>query len=423
LLASLLAAGGGCSKLATTDLADPGTGGGAIPAEANPCRDAAYWPFTTRSTRRPVQVHYSHADDAAMADTVLDHIDRSWAVQVDGLGFRPPLDDGGACRQDDGRYDVFLWRGAAGGYVDSLGGCPTTPYADVKSYLVIDPWGPYGGDALPATIAHELNHALQASDDWEESPPAFEMTATFMEEVVVPDNNSYLFTVDDFQARPHWSLYRNDNWATWYMYGASIYLQLLRARYFDGDASFTAAMWRLARSAPGTDEPDFVDALDELLGGRGVTFADSVAKLAVWRWYTGSRTDGQHFADARHMAEVRLAATVSSAAPTSAVPIAIMAFASAYLELVAESDAVQMLVAVEPTSSDVRWIAQLVPGLAGTDREPVDLDAGPFLVSFPDRRPRTLIMTAVPVGAYDPDDANATLHRALLRVATQAQPH
>ena len=46
---------------------------------------------------------------------------------------------------------------------------------------------------------HELNHALQAADDWWEILTTLESTATLMEEYIYDDVNSYLPTLPSFQ--------------------------------------------------------------------------------------------------------------------------------------------------------------------------------------------------------------------------------
>ena len=62
----------------------------------------------------------------------------------------------GAGVVDDGALDVFLWRGHVECYVDVLAENPATLYDDRTAYLVVDPWGPYGGPILDTTVAHAL---------------------------------------------------------------------------------------------------------------------------------------------------------------------------------------------------------------------------------------------------------------------------
>ena len=392
---------------------------GSIPADAEPCVDSSAWPLELASAKVPLTVHYSRHSHDEVAARSLSLLETAWRVEVDELGFSPPVADRGLCGFDD-RYDVFLWADRVESYVEAIADNAATQHDDWITYMVLDPWGPYGGDRLASTIAHELNHALQASDDWWESPLVFEMTATFIEEVVFPDDNEYFFTLADFQARPDWSLDRSDDWETWYMYGASLYLQFVRDRYFGGDASFAARMWRQSRSLPDTLEPDFGDALAEILGDVGTTFADSVVAFARWRWYTGARDDGEHFSDGAQYppeAEIAVAGTIDTGVGDYPLPIAPMAYGSVYL-LVERgvSTPAAPLVSITNSDPDVRWMVEAVPGPDGTDGERFDISGGPQPLDLTEHGSRTLIVTAVPTQPYDPDTRTDRRFSATIRL-------
>jgi len=268
---------------------------GSVPLSVNACSDSAFWPLTLQSGQRPLTVHYSRLGERAKAAEVLAAIEQSWTVQVDQLGFAAPLDDGGACGAD-GRYDVFLWAGVDGAYVEAVADNPRTPYNDYSTYMAIDPNGAYGGDLMDTTLAHEFNHAVQASDDWWENPLIFEMTATFAEGLVYPGRSDYFFTIRDFQARPDWSVFYDDAYQTWHMYGAAMFLHFLHQRYFAADRGFIARIWHAMRSDPQADRPDYIDALTAiLLNERGVTLNDAMVEFMQWRWFVAGFDDGMHF--------------------------------------------------------------------------------------------------------------------------------
>ncbi len=69
-------------------------------------------------TGHPLRCHYLDGL-AALCDVVLPALDEAWTVQVDGLGFAPPLADGGLGGSD--ALDVYLTHdgtgGAGGAYV------------------------------------------------------------------------------------------------------------------------------------------------------------------------------------------------------------------------------------------------------------------------------------------------------------------
>lgn len=392
------------------------------PRNTDPCAEREeHWPGSLRSDDYPILVHHPAGREDTAAE-VLGHLETAWRVEVEELGFTAPLPDDGACGPD-GDFDVFLWPGMVSSYVLAFAEHPETSWDDRLVYMVVDPDGPYGGELLDATIAHEFNHACQAADDWWEATPAFEMTATFMEEVVFDEDDTWKALLEDFQSRPDWALDRNDDYETWYMYAAALYLHYLRERHYDGDASFAAEMWRASRNPPGADvdpslnEPDFEDALDDLLRrDAGVGFLDSVAGFARWRWYTGSRDDGAHFAEGASFPEVPLAATVGVDDSPVVIDPAPMFLGNAYVR-VSEAGASSFELSLESDATDVAWVVQAVPGLEeGSDGEVVDLSEGPARVALADGE-RVLILTALPAGAYDPDERPETRHPVTLGLA------
>lgn len=388
-----------------------GCGGGDIPPRTDPCTSPDHWPLALASETHPFTVHHRRGEEE-MAERVAALLDRSWSVEVDQLGFRPPLPDGGRCGDDDG-FDVFLWDGLRVAYADVIAENHETPHDDWFSYLALDPWGPYGGDILDSTVAHEFNHACQASDDWWDLPIAFEMTSVFVEDEVVDADNDYVTHLRAFQSRTDWALDHNDDYATWYMYGSGLYLTFLRDRYFAGDGRFAADLWLGMRSPAGDNEPDLEDAIDQVLGAQaGVDFLDSAVEFAKWRWYTGDRDDGAHFEEGATWpdeAEVAVAGSASVADLPVDVEIAVMALGTAYVDLGGGPVSVRL----DGADPGVAWVAQVVPGAAG-DGDLVDLTAGPVVVDA--TSPRTLILVALPHPEdADPDDRTdaifgATLH-------------
>jgi hypothetical protein len=370
-----------------------------IPDTTVPCEHPEYWPHALQSARYPLTVHYRALAERSEAQRTLDLLETSWSVEVDQLGFRPPLPDGRRCGSDD-RFDVFVWRGIDQCFVDVLADNLATPHDDQYAYMVVDPWGQYGGAILAATVAHELNHACQAADDWYDAPAIYEMTAVLMEEAVCDDDNGYRTAVaPDFQARPDWSIDRDDDYDTWFMYGGALYLMYLRDRHFAGSYAFAGQMWQLMRD--GT----YVDALDALLAPKGTRFVDTVAEFQRWRWYTGTRDDGRHLREAAMLPMV----PVSRALSLSPAP---MLLGSAYVEI---EGSAPLMVGFTPGSSSAarRWVVQAVPGLDGSDGEVLALPARVALA--PDGK-RTLILTPVPTGAYDPDARTDTRYAGTLTV-------
>ena len=266
-----------------------------------------------------------------------------------------------------------------------------------------------------------MAHASQANDDWFESPILLEMSALFLDQVYA---DRYIKTyLNDFQQHPDWSLERDDKYVTWYMYGASMYLLYLSERFFDGDARFVSRMWLESRSPPGAqqdqkkNEPDYVDVLDRMLREKAnISYEDSIVGFSRWRWYTGDHLDGRHFTRLHAGQENLRAAKLTVAArrqlragKVEKIHIgkdAPMVHGSSYIELTAESaNAAPISIALEALADTRRrFVVQAVPGLSDdSDGELLDLATGPKLLKFTASGTRTLIVTVLPTGAYDPD--------------------
>ncbi len=268
---------------------------GTIPALADACNDLQYWPLSVSSTLRPVTVRYPRVRDENKAREIVALLEASWNTQVDTLGFSAPLDDQGLCGTD-ANYDVFIWPGTGGAFVDGVSNNPATSWQDWSTYMGIDIAGSTGAALLNTFIAHEFNHALQASDDWAEESQHYEAGATFAESLVYPDDSDWFFTQEDFQNNPGWSLFYDDNLATWYSYGSAMYLHYLYERFFPNDPAFYARIWRGTRSDTPNGRPDYIDALRQLLlMERGVALDDAVVEFMQWRWFVGTKDDGAHF--------------------------------------------------------------------------------------------------------------------------------
>lgn len=400
---------------------------------AAPYRHKECWPHALASASRPFLVHYREASERSMARRVRSLLEDAWTAEVDGMGFRSPLPDGGLAGPDD-RLDVYLWRGIDVGYVAALAEVPATPEDDRSTYMVLDPWGSFGGALLASTVAHELNHACQAAYSWSEHPGFYEASATFAEVDATGSAALLDFVFRDFQSRPHWGLHRFDHYRTWYAYGAGLYLLFLRDRFFGGDAGFLADVWEGVIDSPGSDprvdEPDFLDAIDAALArAAGTDVAAALPEFERWRWYTGMRDDGHHLRDAAVLPEV---AARTLRLPADGRPVRRMVrpvpqiLGASYVTLESTGGgAAAALVSLEMRGRPrARLVVEAVPGLDSSDAEPLASDAQPWRVALgPDGR-RTLIVTALPLAgeSVDANDRPRRGARALLEARLERAP-
>jgi hypothetical protein len=243
------------------------------------------------------------------------------------------------------------------------------------------------------------------------------MSAVFTDQVYA---DRYIKTyLDDFQAHPDWALDRDDKYETWYMYGSSLYLLYLKDRFFGGEPRFLSGMWLGSRNPPGAEkdqtlnEPDFADALDTLLKEKGSSYVQTVPEFSRWRWYTGEHIDSRHFRHFKDGLENLKAAQLALAVQAEAKPgklsiteSAPMMLGTSYLALSAGAATPQTVyVSLEaPSNAGRRFVVQAVPGLTPeSDGETLDLSSGPKQLRFAADQRRTLIVTVMPTGPYDPD--------------------
>ncbi len=400
-------------RLKTTRSAVRSIGAGIIPHQ-----HPELWPYHVSSSR--IVVHYQTPDVQDMAEEVLGHVEHAWQVQIDQGGALPPLDDGGAAGPD-GRFDVYLQADIVEPYVVGVAPDETTWYDDTSTAMVVDPWGEYGGDELEANIFHELRHASQGANDWWEHPHAFEAEAT-MWEIAEYGFERVPVVWEDYQGRPEWTLFRDDRYQTWYMYGGALFLLYLRDHAFGGKLGFSNQLWLGARNAPGAqqhphlNEPDFVDVLSTLLAAKGKTLFGEVLGFARARWRTGARDDGSLpggavLPDVAHRTHTRKKGAIQT---SFSVSPQLLGTSYTVVER-ATTDPQTLRASLSTSAAGVRFAVQVLGGPAGDVT--LDLSNGSVPVSFGSSRKLTFVVTALPAsGPFDPDEVSSTARKATLKL-------
>jgi hypothetical protein len=246
--------------------------------------------------------------------------------------------------------------------------------------MAIDISGAVGGELLDTYMAHEFNHALQASDDWDEESQHYEAGATFAEALVYPNENDWFFEMRDFQNNPQWSLFYDDFGATWYTYAAAMYLHYLYERYYPGDPGFYARIWRGTRSNVGDDRPDYLDALRQLLlTERGVTLDDTVVEFMQWRWFVDEFDDGSHFADGADWPHAVAVTDIDAAAIPAAHSLDAMIYGANFFRVSNNGTApVSFNAAIDSSDLDISW--RLLEVESGNVVAPVTLMPGEDII-------------------------------------------
>ena len=408
-LFSLTACGGGGSSEAKPRPTPPTSGCnealefcGEIPSSADPCGDNDFWPLSAASSSRPLLVHFPQQANESKALEMLTLLEESWQIQVDELGFSAPASDAGACGPD-GKFDVFIWPGIDGAFVSSIRRNPLTDHQDYSTYMAFDPSGISGGAFLNSFMAHELNHALQASDDWTESGQHYEAGATFAESIVYPDDDDWYFEMEDFQANPQWSLFFEDFGATWYTYAAAMYLHYLHERHYPGDPGFYARIWRGTRKAAPEERPDYIDALRVLLlNERGLTLDETVLEFMQWRWFVDEFDDGAHYARGAQWPYTVAFSDIDIAALPAVESLSAMVYGANYFRVTnSGASTASFTTTIVSSGSAVTW--QLIDAVTGSINAPVMLEPSDSIV---------LIAVALPSGEVWTGDITFDLNTA-----------
>lgn len=254
----------------------------------------------------PLRIHYRLEEDLERAQTLmLPLAEMCWQMQIDEMGWpEPPADSG---LGGDDRYDIYLTNEETGGGAYTWGTGNDTNADDnwysLSSYIAVDDrW--ITDEDMPDFVCHEFNHALQYTiDGWELTLFPWEMTAEAMEELTVPDTDLYQIDIPDFQEFPFMSLLFDGyspeimdyNPYSYYEYGGSIVGLYLEQRLGAYDGTTLLALWDAMAQPDTSNEPDFVDALNEV---GGTTLEDHGAiylELAEWRMFANELDDGAHF--------------------------------------------------------------------------------------------------------------------------------
>ena len=223
----------------------------------------------------------------AFVDSIFAILDHVIPVEVGQLHYPEPISDdtlggGPEC-------DIYVMElGNEYGY--------TTPDASVpeggrvSSYVTIDndfvfvrPDKNRGIPGLRVTLAHELHHVIQLGNYgyWDNDLFLYEITSTWMEDVVYPEVNDYYNYLT-----ATWGHFRNPETSftssDMIMYSRAIWGHYIAKRY---GIDVMRETWEQVRAY----RPQ--QAIDQALKNHGVTFADAYAEWSVWNYFTGSRAN------------------------------------------------------------------------------------------------------------------------------------
>ncbi|MDZ7413131.1 MAG: hypothetical protein ONB15_06300 [candidate division KSB1 bacterium] len=254
------------------------------------------------------KIHYTTSPGADQTTEEFAHeaavaFDKAWQVEVDELGYPPPPPDFGI---DGPEYDVYIQNISDYGWTYPELPVVQTEESDWTTYIVVDndySRGFYtkGLDGLRVTAAHEFFHAIHFGirEPFREPESTadlfyYEVSATWMEDVVWDHINDYYNYLGDFFRTTHLPFNSTDGRRE---YGMAVWNHFVAKRV--GPEAIRDS-WLAMKGMHG------LQAIRQALLPRGLTLEDALGEFALWNAFTGSRADTIRFyPEGAHYPQVR----------------------------------------------------------------------------------------------------------------------
>ncbi|MDY0003835.1 MAG: hypothetical protein RBU30_21235, partial [Polyangia bacterium] len=160
------------------------------------------------------------------------------------------------------------------------------------------------GSFTPATVAHELNHAMQAAMDCSEVITYWENTAVYMEVATFPHlAMQALWSFYSFQALP-WRSLDYFEYGQGYQYGGSLWNFFLVDGYDAPDTGpvMLRQIWEASMQEGESNSVTYFDGIAQVLSERTAEASPLEAAFVDFceaRYFVGERDDGAHIDGAR----------------------------------------------------------------------------------------------------------------------------
>lgn len=219
----------------------------------------------------------------AYIDSVASIFKHVWNYETNVMGYPPPPHDNDAGGGDE--YDIYVLDLANQFYGD------TTPEDIINvsrsnstytSYIRVD--NDYAGyyskglNGLRVTAAHEFHHGIQLGNYgyWTDDIFFYELTSTWMEEVVYDEIDDYYQYLPSYFAQTNVAFNQHGG------YDLVLWGIFLSKRYSPG---LMKSIWEHMRAVPS------LSANDQTLQEVGSGFKQELAEFALWNYFTGYRAD------------------------------------------------------------------------------------------------------------------------------------
>ncbi|MDY0004739.1 MAG: hypothetical protein RBU30_25810, partial [Polyangia bacterium] len=372
--------------------------------------------YVIESTAWPISVSYSSTAQASYAQSVLTSAEQAYSVQIEDFGFPLPAIEPGYSPY---RFYVESAGQGVAGYTAPYDLDPSVPHASCYSYIVIDP---NLGGGVGTTVAHEINHSMQATLDCIELTTFWENTAVFIEALTDPSYQGEMYVfVPYFQATP-WRPLDYFASGSGYPYGGVLWLYYLADRLAPEDGGiFAREIWEACMQTGAYDnEPDYFDAIETVAAARGSTVTDIETlyeDFAEARYFVGANDDGLHMTGAAdfYSSEPAISRShsledlpVMEGEPPAAERPA--PYGSSFVEVDLGGDATRPMTVSMDGDTATRWAARalLLGGGKATESHPLamneDRTRGSVLVDPAGFDRLVLVVANLGSPTHDPDD-------------------
>ena len=368
------------------------------------------------SSTLPIRVTYKSTSTLAQAQQVLAAAENAWTIETGDYGFPVPAIEPGA-----GRFRIYIDDTGMGGgaYTVPYAEDPSTARSDCFSYIVYDPTN--STSECPGVVAHELNHAMQATLDCLESWVFMENTATYIMCQIDPPSWQYAYyLMNVFQTHPWRALdYNNYSQMDGYEYGGVLWPIYLTSAYAPQDGPvFMRRVWEACVQDDTTNSKDYFEAVKEVVAASGgpAALETVFADFSEARYFVGTDSDGAHIPAAASFATCEV--TTVAHYGTASLPIVgakpttdkqPATYGANHVELTLGGNYTTRLRVSFDGADQTRWAARvLLVGGGATESLPLTLDAttqaGVLEVDPTGRTKLVLVIANLATPAYTPND-------------------
>ncbi len=229
------------------------------------------------------RIHYTttgtDASSLTYANNIASYADYSWVTECETMGYFVPPSDNGA--GGDNLYDIYIKNAGPGicGYCSSGGEYkpPDSTHASSASHIVIS--NTQGTGLNQVTAAHEFQHAIQSSYDWQEPTWFMENCAVWMEDMVYDDVDDWRGYYSGGAMRKPWM---GINAGNPYWYGGMFWPRMMDLMFNDQTA--VRKVWENCAEVAG---PNMFDAQDEMFISYGSSLEKAFMEYGLWRFMVG----------------------------------------------------------------------------------------------------------------------------------------